>query len=429
MARLDRLQRQIATYEGTWNALNDKVNRLEASLTLEPRVDERMRLTEEIKQAKARLNEIDQELQQLEDELNKAKDKGPEPGPTISGSQPRTSPRLETCAWGVQRINAPAVWGAYGVRGEGVTIGVLDTGIDASHPDLQGKVVNWAEFNSVGQRVEQSEPSDSGGHGTFNAGILVGGAASGSWIGVAPDARLAVAAVLKDGSGTTASILGGMQWLAEQKVDVILASLGSTVSGESTDIYTMAILNLEQLGIPVVTPIGNDGALTLSSPADDLFSVSVGAIDHRDRVAGFSGGGSIKVQKSRFIDKSSLPLIYLKPDLTAPGIDVYSCVPGKEWQTWSGTSMAAAHVAGAIALLLSATRLQEVEVKDRPFRIRDLLCESSDELGEAGQDIRYGHGCVNALRAVFLGRQRIGRPGDEATGQVQKRRKRPKDRS
>jgi subtilisin family serine protease len=76
--------------------------------------------------------------------------------------------------WGVEQIKALSVWGAYGARGKGVTIGLLDTGIDAKHPDLQGKVTHWAEFDSLGNEVPESTPHDTDEHGTHCAGTLVG---------------------------------------------------------------------------------------------------------------------------------------------------------------------------------------------------------------------------------------------------------------
>ncbi|MDZ7291444.1 MAG: S8 family serine peptidase [candidate division KSB1 bacterium] len=306
-------------------------------------------------------------------------------------------------SWGVNIIGALAAWGAYGTRGKGVKIGLLDTGVDANHPDLKGKVEAWAEFDAEGRRVVGSKPHDTDKHGTHCAGIIAGGNASGQWIGVAPEAKLAVALVM-DGrtGGTDAQVLAGIDWLVEQGVDVISMSLGGlTLDPETPDTYTEAILTCLRAGIPVVTAIGNEGNQTTGSPGNDIFAFSVGATDYLDRPAGFSGGRTHIIRNSNFIPPEYLPLPYYKPEISAPGVAIKSSVPGKKWATFSGTSMATPHVAGAMALLLSATSIRKVvEPNERAFIIQDLITGSAEELGEAGQDHRYGFGRINVLRAI-----------------------------
>jgi subtilisin family serine protease len=305
--------------------------------------------------------------------------------------------------WGLLRTNALAAWGAYGRRGEGVKIGLLDTGVDGDHSDLKGKVEAWAEFDSLGQMVSNSQVHDSDEHGTHCAGIIVGGRESDRYIGMAPQAKLAAALVL-DGQkgGTDAQVLAGLEWCVEQKVDVISMSLGGLVMDpETPPTYTEAILTCMEAGIPVVAAIGNEGQQTTGSPGNDLFALSVGATDLLDRVAGFSGGRTQILRESDYIDPQHLPLPYSKPELSAPGVAIYSSVPGGIWKAFNGTSMAAPHVAGAIALLLSATRIQELERGIRKATlIQDLIVGSVEELGESGQDHRYGFGRLDVLRAI-----------------------------
>jgi hypothetical protein len=311
--------------------------------------------------------------------------------------------------WGIEQIKALSVWGAYGARGKGVTIGLLDTGVDASHPDLQDKVVHWAEFDSLGNNIGGSVPHDTDEHGTHCAGTIVGANTSGRFIGVAPEAHLAAALVLNgDQGGTDAQVLAGIDWAVETGVDVISLSLGGLVmDAETPPTYTEAILTCMEAGIPVVAAIGNEGQQTTGSPGNDLFALSVGATDPRSRVAGFSGGRTQIIRESDYIDLAYLPLAYSKPDLSAPGVAIYSSVPGKEWKSFSGTSMAAPHVAGAIALLLSATGIKEKETGvHRGYLIKDLILGSVEELGESGQDHRYGFGRFDALRAIDFARQR-----------------------
>ena len=311
--------------------------------------------------------------------------------------------------WGVEQIKALSVWGAYGARGKKVTIGLLDTGIDATHPDLKGKVAHWAEFDSLGNLVPGSNPHDSDEHGTHCGGTLVGSNASGRFIGVAPEAKLAAALVLngKEG-GTDAQILAGINWAVEKKVDVISLSLGGLVmDAETPSIYSEAILTCMEAGIPVVAAIGNEGQQTTGSPGNDIFALSVGATDPRDRAAGFSGGRTQIIRESDYIAADYLPLPYSKPDLSAPGVAIYSSVPGGEWKAFNGTSMATPHVAGTIALLLSATTLKQKEKgAQRAYLLKDLICGSVEDIGESGQDHRYGFGRLDALRAVDFARER-----------------------
>jgi subtilisin family serine protease len=295
------------------------------------------------------------------------------------------------------------------VRGKGVKVGVLDTGVDAEHPDLKGKVVNWAEFDGDGKRVTGSTPHDTDRHGTHVCGTIAGGNASGKWIGVAPDARLAVGLVL-DGAvgGSDAQVLAGIDWALDRNVDVISMSLGALVIGpETPGTYTRAIVDCFLRGVPVVAAIGNEGDGTGGSPGNDLFALSVGATDVDDVVAGFSSGRTQVVTESTVIRPELLPLPYPKPDLGAPGVAVESSMPGGAWGILSGTSMATPHTSGAVALLLSATGgLAALDERDRVGVLIDLMVGGVRELGEAGQDHRYGFGRIDVLRSIGLAKER-----------------------
>jgi subtilisin family serine protease len=310
-------------------------------------------------------------------------------------------------SWGLERTGALAAWGAYGARGAGVKVGVLDTGVDAGHPDLAGKISAFAEFDSAGN-LTGTEPHDPVGHGTHVCGTIAGGNASGQWIGVAPDARLAVAKVLDEKGGHDAQILAGITWAIEQKVDVINLSVsGLVLKPEAPPTYTVALLKALRQGIPVVVSIGNEGSETTGLPGNDLYAMSVGAFDHLDQPAGFSGGRTQIIERSDFIDPQLLPMPYFKPEVCAPGVAIVSSVPGGSWAPLNGTSMASPHVAGVIALVLSATNIRTaVSPPQRGFLIMDLISGSVDELGESGQDHRYGFGGVNALRTIGFARER-----------------------
>ncbi|HSS51470.1 MAG TPA: S8 family serine peptidase [Thermoanaerobaculia bacterium] len=322
---------------------------------------------------------------------------------------PKEVEDLLVSTWGVEKVRALAVWGAYGAWGKGVTIGLLDTGVDPAHPDLKDRIAHWAEFDSLGNLLPDSKPHDSSEHGTHCAGTLVGGKQSGRYIGVAPEAKLAAALVLDgENGGTDAQVLAGIDWAVETKVDVINLSLGGWVlDPETPTTYTEAILSCIAAGIPVVAAIGNEGQQTTGSPGNDQFALSIGATDPQDRAAAFSGGRTMVLRECDYIDPKYLPLLYSKPDLSAPGVAVYSSVPGGGWKAMSGTSMAAPHVAGAIALLLSATQIRKKEAgAHRAFLISDLITGSVEDLGESGQDHRYGFGRLDVLRAVDFARER-----------------------
>ncbi len=316
---------------------------------------------------------------------------------------------LLSCTWGLDRVKALSAWGVYDARGKGVKIGILDTGVDAKHPDLEGKVKNWAEFDSLGNQVPGSEPHDTGEHGTHCAGTLTGGNESGRFIGMAPEAELAVGMVIDAGKGgTDAQVLAGIDWAVEQEVDVISMSLGGLVMDpETPPTYTEAILTCRQAGIPIIVAIGNEGEQTSGSPGNDLFALSIGATDPTDRVAGFSGGRTQVIYESDYISEDYLPLPYSKPDISAPGVAVYSSVPGGNWKAMNGTSMATPHVAGSIALLLSATDIKNKEDgANRVYLVHDIICGAVDEMGESGQDHRYGFGLLNVLRAIDFAKVR-----------------------
>ncbi len=306
-------------------------------------------------------------------------------------------------------IGALGVWGAFGSRGKGVRIAVLDTGVDAEHPDLKGKVTAWAEFDAHGQLVTNKlqNAHDSDKHGTHCAGTIAGGNASGRWIGVAPEAEIAAGLVLNGREGGThAQILAGMRWAIEQQVHAISMSLGGFILGpETPSSYTSTILTALQEGIPVVTAIGNEGSQTSGSPGSDFLAFAVGATDYNNLAAGFSGGRTQIIKQSEFFRQDILPLVYSKPDVSAPGVAVCSSIPGGKWDYFNGTSMATPHVAGAIALLLSATAIDTVPKDQRAFVIQDLLTGTAEEYGEAGQNHRFGFGRIDVLRAIGYARE------------------------
>lgn len=293
---------------------------------------------------------------------------------------------VDGSTWGVAKIGAPDVWGGFG-RGQGVLIGHLDTGVDDTHPALAGKVAFFQEFNSIGLPIP-SPTHDSAEHGTHTAGTMVGRTFNGVNIGVAPDAKLASALVLPGGGGTFAQIIAGMQWAIGQGVHIISMSLGAL--GYST-IWNLPVLNATLAGVLVVASIGNSGQGTSGGPGNDPLTVGVGATDYQDNIAGFSSG-QVLVGVPWFI----FFLTYTKPDISAPGVQVVSSIPGGQLAAFNGTSMAAPHTAGSAALLLST----DPSLMGNPFATRAILLGTSEDLGEAGFDQRFGFGRVDAHSAA-----------------------------
>ncbi|WP_393060066.1 S8 family serine peptidase [Streptomyces sp. LN549] len=249
----------------------------------------------------------------------------------------------------VPQIGAPTAWKA-GYTGKGVKIAVLDTGADATHPDLEGQILASENFSGA------PDTKDHFGHGTHVSSIAAGtGAKSGGkFKGVAPDAKLLEGKVLDDdGFGEDSGILAGMEWAVAQGADVINLSLGGTDT-PGIDPLEAAVDKLSaSSGVLFAIAAGNegDGAGTVGSPGSADSALTVGAVDDQDLLADFSSRGP------RIGDSA------IKPDVTAPGVDITAAAsPGSVidqevgqnppgYLTISGTSMATPHVAGAAALL------------------------------------------------------------------------------
>jgi subtilisin family serine protease len=324
--------------------------------------------------------------------------------PRYSVAKAATKDRVgsSVATWGLERIGAMAAWGGFGARGGGVRVAVLDTGIDATHPDIFGRLEKFAEFNWGGHEMPGAIVRDTDIHGTHVAGTILGGRFSGRHIGVAPDARLLAGLVL-DGKkgGSDAQVLSGLNWAINEGVDVINLSLGGLTLNPVVDaVYQKTLLRAFQAGIVVVAAIGNDGSQTTGSPGNDFFSFAVGAVDSEDRVAGFSGGRTHVIRNSPVIPQEDLPIVYSKPEISAPGVAVHSAVPGAKWEALNGTSMATPHVSGAIAALLSVTNLRGLAPAQRASIVADLLIGSCVDLGESGQDHRYGFGRLDLYSAI-----------------------------
>ncbi|MEV4412808.1 S8 family serine peptidase [Catellatospora sp. NPDC049609] len=290
-----------------------------------------------------------------------------------------------TMADSTAQINAPKAWAA-GLDGTGTTVAVLDSGYDATHPDLAGQVTDAKNFTT-----DTGGPVDLHGHGTHVASTVAGtGAASGgAEKGVAPGAKLVIGKVLdRAGNGQESWIIAGMQWAVDKGADVVNMSLGGNIGTDCTDPIGVAAQRLTaQSKTLFVLAAGNagPGTGTLGSPACADGALTVAAVDASGATAPFSSRGPVTGSHR------------VKPEIAAPGVDVVAARSGggtaDPYTAMSGTSMAAPHVAGVAALLtqrhpgLSAQQRKAVLV-------------SSVATGATGGVYEQGAGVVDAHRAV-----------------------------
>jgi subtilisin family serine protease len=301
-------------------------------------------------------------------------------GPAAAGA---TEPNL-----GV--VNAPALWDL-GLRGQGVVVANMDTGVDVSHPELasrwRGGTNSWFDPNGE----HPTTPTDVNGHGTWTMGVMVGGDAGGTSIGVAPDASWIAVKIFNDrGSTTSTAIHRGFQWLLDpdgnpatpDAPNVVNDSWTMSVSGCNLD-FQPDLRNLRAAGILPVFAAGNFGPAPNSvlSPANNPEAFAVGATDDTDVLDPSSSRGA-----------SACPLA-IAPKLVAPGVGVRTTDLYGLYAEETGTSLAAPHVAGSLALLLGAFPGLSAD------RQEAALEGAAVDLGPAGADNDYGFGRLDALAA------------------------------
>jgi thermitase len=281
--------------------------------------------------------------------------------------------------YGVQRVGAPAFWEAHGLgafpTGGGVPVGIVDTGIDAGHEDLAGKVAACGA--AANGRVTDGECADSEGHGTHVAGTIAASANNRVGVaGVAFSSPLVICRALggPDGSGTVADVAACIRWTHDHGAKVISMSLGGQSSHTLAEAAKSAYARGGRNGSLLVAAAGNDGDGTIEYPAGLDQVVSVGAIDAADAVAPFSNENA-------------------DVELAAPGVDILSTKLGGGYIRYSGTSMATPHVSGAAALLWGQTPTATAA------SVRRRLDAAVDDLGAPGRDSAFGYGVVDLAKA------------------------------
>ncbi|WP_433159530.1 S8 family serine peptidase [Kribbella sp. CA-247076] len=242
----------------------------------------------------------------------------------------------------VPYVGAPQAWEA-GYDGSGTTVAVLDSGVDAEHPDLAGAVKAQQNF------TDSPEVGDRDGHGTHTSSTVAGRgvASNGKHKGVAPGAQLLSGKVLNDyGSGELSWIIAGMEWAVAEGADVISMSIGTSEPVDCTDPMAAAVDRISaESGVLIVVAAGNlyGPAETISSPGCAASALTVGATDLNQTTADFSSRGPVMGNHA------------VKPDIAAPGVDITAARAGGRgdaaYTDMNGTSMATPHVAGAAAIL------------------------------------------------------------------------------
>jgi len=284
-------------------------------------------------------------------------------------------------------IRAPKVWESQ-VDGQGVKIGIVDTGIDPTHADFAGRIGDTTDFTGEG-------PRDNHGHGTHVASIAAGSGASsdGRYRGVAPAAEIYAAKVLRgNGSGLMSDVMAGIEWAVNQGVQVINLSLGSRGPCDGSDAISATCNVAVEKGHIVCVAAGNEGPseATVGSPGCALRPITVGASTDDDHVAGFSSRGPTGDGR-------------VKPDLLLPGTSIIAArATGTQMGTpiddqytlASGTSMATPHATGVAALLLQA------EPSLTPDQVKQIMTQSASDLSLPANT--QGAGRADAYGAFLL---------------------------
>ncbi len=310
------------------------------------------------------------------------------------------APHVARSEWAFSMTGAREL-NARGLTGKGITVCLVDSGIDILHPDFAGlRLIAWKDFVSL-----RPEPYDDEGHGTSMAGLIV---ANGSLHGVAPAVGLIVAKVINAaGFGSSASVAAGIRFCLDPfgngtgGADVISVSLGSKAPlFVATDVYAAAQVAVDR-GVFVVASAGNDGGMfddgDVETPANVPLALAIGAVDATGRIAPFSSIGS-SVNRT---DPN------LKPELAAPGVLLITTAPGAHYVTMSGTSPATALAAGIVALLLQAhpeLRPSGAAGSANVVTLKWALARSATEepWQAVPHDPYYGYGVIDGDRALGL---------------------------
>jgi subtilisin family serine protease len=284
--------------------------------------------------------------------------------------------QAQTLPWGIDRIDAELVWPS-GNAADPIKVGIIDTGISLSHPDLQANIKGG--YNAI---RPWRNADDDNGHGSHVAGIVAAINNAVGVIGGAHQADLYAIKVLNAaGSGYLSDVIEGIDKAISWDLDIINLSLGC-----ACDVQSMhdAVIRAKNAGIVIVAAAGNDSSQPVIYPAAYPEVIAVSATDSNNNLASWSSRGP-------------------EVDLSAPGVSIYSTYKGKSYATLSGTSMASPHVAASAALVLNTpvgANDANGNGKWDPNEVQTKLQNTATDLGSVGFDNLYGHGLVNAYQAT-----------------------------
>ena len=325
----------------------------------------------------------------------------------------------------IKHVNADKAWNL-GLTGEGVLVGVIDTGVNF-HKDLEKNLWDGGEeYPNHGYNTfeDSHDVTDGFNHGTHCAGIICGDGTSGTQTGIAPDATVMCIKVMDDaGGGNANSVCSGIEFAIEHGADVLNMSLGFPNASMATrealrQTYEKAL----EANVAIVTAVGNDGMLNLTFPVPNSVRVpggcpppwlhpdqqvnpgglsaciAVSAVDYYNKVADFSSRGPFTWQTSSYEDYPYLPgreIGLIRPDVCAPGVGITSCSNKNSsgYINMDGTSQAAPCVTGVICLMLQKKSYLT------PAQICEALETTATKLSETKSN-ETGSGCVNALLAL-----------------------------
>ncbi|WP_325158210.1 carboxypeptidase regulatory-like domain-containing protein [Actinophytocola sp.] len=316
--------------------------------------------------------------------------------------------KIDTVEWGIAAINADDVWSTFGVRGEGIVVANIDTGVEYTHPALVGKYrgntgggtfnhnYNWFDPSNV---CPSPAPCDNNDHGTHTMGTMVGDDGAGNQIGVAPGATWIAAKGCESSSCSDAALLGSGQWVLaptdlsganprpDLRPNIVNNSWGA---GGFDPFYKSTVQAWRASGIFPAFSNGNSGpgCNTSGSPGAYTETYASGAFDINGAIAGFSSRGA---------GEGGM----IKPNVAAPGVNVRSSVPGG-YDAFNGTSMASPHTAGTVALMWSAAPSLVGDFDQTAALLNGTATDTSDLScgGTAQNNNVWGEGKLNAFAAV-----------------------------
>ncbi|WP_158880442.1 S8 family serine peptidase [Amycolatopsis anabasis] len=320
--------------------------------------------------------------------------------------------RASEIEWNIDRIRAPEVWKRYGIRGEGVVVGTIDTGAQFDHPAIarqyrgaaDGKVdhaYHWFDPSNVCGNPSTA-PCDNIGHGTHVLGTVLGDDGKGNQTGVAPGAKWVAAKGCESDFCSSSALLSSGQWMLaptdpsgnnprpELAPNIVNNSWTGPAAGDP--FFQKIVDTWSAAGILPVFAAGNDGPSCRStrSPGDLSNAYSVGAFDRNNAIAAFSGRGP-----GGFGEE-------IKPDISAPGAQIRSSVPGGGYAEYNGTSMAAPHVAGTAALIWSAAPVLRGQLGISRELVDGAAAPTDDQTcgGTSADNNVWGRGRLDALSAL-----------------------------